>query len=112
MLIEITQLLNKAQRPLTIVTDSQPISTPGKPPQPFYTQKVETEIGKAWNKVKLAGDFTASTAKGIVTGDKEPRHRGTDSFNSSILCRWAREGSIERVQEGSGTRAAIYKISN
>ncbi|HEX5399596.1 MAG TPA: hypothetical protein VFY06_11175 [Verrucomicrobiae bacterium] len=111
-LIEIEKLISKAHGLLTMVVESQPKPAPGKPPQPHYTRKIETQIWRAWDKLKSAGNFTASEAKRLVTGDKDPRHWRTDSFYSSILSRWASEGYIERVQEGRGTKAATYKISN
>ena len=109
-LIEITKLMNKAQGLLAMVVESQPKPTPGKPPQPHYTQKVAREIWNAWDKLKAAGQFDASKARKIAKNE-EIFYR-IDSSYSAILSKWASEGYIDRVKEGSGPLPAIYKIPN
>src|SRR4051812_38347917 len=100
-LLEIEKLLNKAQGLLKTVIDSQPKPTPGKPPQPYWTQKVALEIWNAWDKLKAKGKFDAREAQKIATSDDDPRHLRIDTSYSAILSRWAREGHIERVEEGA-----------
>jgi hypothetical protein len=109
-LLEIEKLLNKAQGLLKTVVDSQPKPTPGKPPQPYWTQKVATNIWNAWDKLKEKGRFDAREAQKIATSDKELKHYRIDTSYSAILSRWAAEGYLDRVEEGSGPNPAIYKI--
>jgi hypothetical protein len=108
-LSEIKSLLDKAQGLLQMVIEAQPKPTPGKPPQPYWTQRTEKEIWDAWEKLRAKGQFDAADAWNIVHGNLAKTYR-TDSFYSSILSRWAREGYIERVREGRGPIPALYKI--
>jgi hypothetical protein len=110
-LIEITKLLHKAQGLLAMVTESQPKPIPGKPPQPHYTQKTETEIWNAWDKLRAKGEFSANTAW-LIAKNKQHLPTPMDSFYSAILSKWWRQGYIKRTREGRGPLPAFYKIPN
>lgn len=105
---EIKSLLDKANALLETVIEAQPKPTPGKPPQPYWTQRVKRELWNVWDKLKDAGEFDANDAWGIV--HSKTAHLRIDSFYSSILSEWAREGYLERTQEGRGPLPAKYRI--
>jgi hypothetical protein len=93
--------------------EAQPKPTPGKPPQPYYTQRVAREIWNIWDKLKTKDQFDANDAWKIAKGkDSLPTMYRIDSFYSAILSKWAQEGYIERIREGRGPLPAIYKIPN
>jgi hypothetical protein len=108
-LSQITELLTKAQGLLQMVVDAQPKPTPGKPPQPYWTQRTEKEIWDVWEKLKAKEKFDASDVWNIVHGENSNKWR-INSHYSAILSRWARDGHLHRVREGSGRISALYKI--
>lgn len=110
---EIKTLLDKANSLLGSVIEAQPKPTPGKPPQPYHTQRVAREIWGIWDKLKAKGQFSANDAWKIAKGKNSlPISYRIDSFYSAILSKWWRDGYIERIKEGRGPLPAIYKISN
>ena len=107
-LIEVTKLMNKAQGLLAMVIESQPKPTPGKPPQPYYTQRVAMEIWSAWDKLKAAGQFDAGKARRIVKNDTSPKMYRIDSSYSAILFKMGiGKGFIERIEEDGGRRDSV-----
>jgi hypothetical protein len=111
-LIEIKKVLDKAQLMMSALIESHPKPEPGKPPQPGYAQKIEVGIWNAWDKLKEKKVFTALDAKKIVKGDNKYTQYRIDSAYSAILSRWARDGYIEIVEQGQGSRATTYKIGS
>jgi hypothetical protein len=108
-LIQIQDLLKKADLLLAALIETQPKQSPGKPPEPQF-RSVAWELWNAWEALKALDNFTAKDAKQVVKGDNRPRHR-TDSSYSWVLSQWARDGYISRTQEGAGPFPAVYKIS-
>jgi hypothetical protein len=109
-LAEIARLIEKAHDRLQSVIETQPKPTLGKPPAPSYGQRVARKIWNVWDELKAKGEFDAAEAKRIATGDTDQRHYRIDSSYSAILSKWAQEGYLDRAEEGSGPRPAIYKI--
>ena len=104
----IEKRLTEAQRLLASVIASEPKPKPGKPPMPTF-QSVEYYIWLSWDKLKAENEFTAYHAKEIVKADGKSRLR-TDSSYSAVLSRWARDGYIKLITQGSGQKPSTYKI--
>jgi hypothetical protein len=109
-LLDIVSLLNKAQGLLKMIAESQPKPPPGKPPQPYWTQRTKKEIWDFWDKIKTKDTFTAADVWDIVHPNSKALTYRIDSFYSAILSEWARDGHLEIVRKGRGQTATFYKI--
>jgi hypothetical protein len=111
-LMEIQKLIGKAQLLIATLVESQPKPTPGKPPEPRYSQRIKRGIWKAWDKLKAEEEFTAAKASSIVGEEDSYLRRRSVAAYSAILSEWAKAGYIVQIEEGKGRLPSRYKIPN
>ncbi|MGA3269118.1 MAG: hypothetical protein ABSE16_20170 [Verrucomicrobiota bacterium] len=114
---EVKRLLDKAQQLTETLIEAQPKPIPGQPKEPHrHSQRIEWAIWNLWHKLKALPQFTAARVKRMaienVERDRHYLQYCSDSSFSSILSRWAKEGSLEIVEQGRGRRPSIFKIPN
>ena len=83
---------------------------PGRP-DPDVTQRVAWHIARRenWRHLTKLAEFTFRDVRELVKSDLYCSRR-SDSTYSSILSKWARDGYLVIVSQGSGPSPTKYKV--